>query len=53
MKKIICPDCGGDKEVEVCHPMWGSPTCPEAYIIISCPTCEGSGEVEAYDEDDE
>lgn len=51
MTKMICPDCGGDKEVCVQHPSWGSPTCPEAYIMIPCHTCEGTGEIEEDEED--
>jgi hypothetical protein len=51
MTKIICPFCGGDKTTEVCHPSWGSRTCPEAYILVPCPTCEGEGEIEVEDED--
>jgi hypothetical protein len=51
MKTIICPFCGGDKTTEVCHPSWGSRTCPEAYILVPCPTCEGEGEIEVEDDE--
>ena len=34
-----CPECDGCGEV--CHPHWGSPTCPEPWI--TCPACAGSG----------
>jgi DnaJ-class molecular chaperone len=52
-KFITCPDCGGDGEVEVQHPRWGSPTCAEPWINIPCPTCEGAGEIEAEEEDED
>lgn len=52
-KTIPCPWCGGDKRVEIQHPSWGARDCPEAYIMVICPTCDGEGEIEADDEDDE
>jgi DnaJ-class molecular chaperone len=49
---VKCPDCGGDGTVEIRHPQWGSPTCPEAYINVPCSTCEGAGG-EEYEPGDE
>lgn len=42
---IPCPNCDGDGVHEANHPMWGSPSCPEAYVQVDCDECEGSGEV--------
>lgn len=38
-----CPQCGGDKRLETTHPEWGTRTCPEAYIMVDCPRCDGAG----------
>lgn len=38
-----CPQCGGDKRLETKHPNWGSYSCPEAYIMVDCPRCDGAG----------
>lgn len=38
-----CPHCGGEKTITVRHSLWGSPSCPEPYEDITCPTCEGHG----------
>lgn len=38
-----CPKCGGDKQLEAQHPHWGSYSCPEAYIMVDCPRCDGAG----------
>ena len=51
-KTEVCPYCGGDKTVCVQHPSWGSPTCPEAYIMVPCPECDGTGEVEKDEVED-
>jgi hypothetical protein len=50
MKTILCPYCGGDADIEIKHPSWGSPTCPEAYIRVPCINCDGTGEIEDDDE---
>ena len=39
MKTIICPFCGGDKIVYLQH-------LPDVYVNVTCPTCEGEGEIE-------
>lgn len=39
-----CTTCGGTGEIEVTHPRYGSPTCPEPWTDIQCPDCHGSGE---------
>ncbi len=41
-----CEKCGGLGEYDKPHPMWGSPSCPEAYIGVKCAVCGGKGEVE-------
>ena len=51
VKTIICPDCGGLTEVCVKHPSLGTRDCPEAYINIPCPACEGTGEIDEDEED--
>jgi DnaJ-class molecular chaperone len=50
---IRCPTCDGDGSYETTHPMWGSPSCPEAYVQVTCDECEGTGEVDAPEEEDE
>ena len=25
--------------------MWGSPSCPEAYVMIDCDRCDGAGDI--------
>lgn len=42
-RTITCKTCGGDGVVEARHPMWGSPSCPEAYVQVTCDDCEGDG----------
>lgn len=41
---IPCKQCDGDGVHDARHPMWGSPSCPEAYVQVECDECEGSGE---------
>jgi hypothetical protein len=33
--------------------MWGSPSCPEAYVQVTCDECEGTGEVDAPEEEED
>lgn len=40
-----CTYCRGAGEYEARHPEWGSPTCPEAYVMKPCGECEGTGKV--------
>jgi len=48
-----CPHCDGEGEHEAQHPSWGSPFCPEAYVVVECGECDGTGLrwVEIEDED--
>ena len=43
---VRCEDCGGLGEYDQPHPMWGSPSCPEAYVSVKCRACDGTGDVE-------
>jgi len=47
----VCPTCGGMGEYTACHPKWGSPSCPEAYINVRCEDCDGTGTCEIPDVD--
>ena len=40
---VYCPICDGQGGVETQHPEWGSRTCPEAYVVIKCEACDGTG----------
>jgi hypothetical protein len=51
MKTNKCPDCGGLGEYDVPHPLWGTRTCPEAYVNVKCRACDGSGTVEKEDDE--
>ena len=51
--KQPCPACDGMGDYETNHPMWGTPSCPEAYVNVKCPECLGSGEIEIELEDAE
>ena len=46
-----CKKCDGRGGYETPHPMWGSPSCPEAYVSVKCSECDGSGVVEIELED--
>jgi len=46
-----CEKCDGRGEYDTPHAMWGSPSCPEAYINVRCSECDGSGVVEIELED--
>lgn len=37
-----CETCDGEGVVEDRHPMWGSLSCPEAWITVPCPDCRES-----------
>ena len=50
---VRCHVCHGDKDIEVHHPAWGTRTCPEAFIRIECPRCDGTGELEIEIEEEE
>tara|TARA_R110002126_G_scaffold263390_1_gene406347 strand:- start:285 stop:617 length:333 start_codon:yes stop_codon:yes gene_type:complete len=50
--KQPCPACHGMGDYDTPHPMWGSPSCPEAYVNVKCSECDGSGVVEIELEDE-
>lgn len=35
-----CGDIYGLGEVEVRHPLWGAPNCPEPTVTVPCPKCQ-------------
>jgi hypothetical protein len=39
----ICPLCAGEGTIETTHPLWGTRSCPEPYVQITCPDCDGDG----------
>lgn len=51
ISKQPCPACDGMGEYDTPHAMWGSPSCPEAYVNVKCSECDGSGVVELELED--
>ncbi len=38
-----CPACDGEGVVEVDHPRYGTPSCPEPTVRRTCGPCEGVG----------
>lgn len=46
MSKIKCVECDGLGEWEENHPRYRSPFCPEAYVLVTCDFCGGTGSVE-------
>lgn len=40
---VACVHCGGQGSYDTPHPQWGSRTCPEAYVNVDCPECNGDG----------
>jgi DnaJ-class molecular chaperone len=48
---VECEKCDGMGDYDTPHPMWGSPSCPEAYVNVKCSECEGSGKVKPEDGD--
>lgn len=49
--KVVCPECDGMGEYDTPHPMWGLPSCPEAYVTRKCEACEGTGMVDPGNDD--
>lgn len=43
---VECEKCGGLGDYDMPHPMWGSPSCPEAYVNVKCDVCDCTGKVE-------
>lgn len=40
---VTCTKCDGRGGFEANHPQWGSRSCPEAYILVDCGQCLGTG----------
>lgn len=43
--EVPCDYCDGEGKHEEKHPSWGSPFCPEAYVLVSCGECDGTGKM--------
>jgi len=48
---LECVTCLGTKQIEVKHRLYGSPSCPEPWEDIPCPTCSARGILEGTPED--
>jgi len=40
---VTCTKCDGRGGHEALHPRYGSRDCPEAYILVDCEQCDGTG----------
>lgn len=50
--QVDCENCKGEGSHEERHQSWGIPTCPEAYVIVECGECDGTGLVLVDTDDD-
>lgn len=40
---VDCEACHGEGRIERRHPRWGCADCPEPWIDVTCPECDGCG----------